>query len=88
MIFLIQYDRRAGKLTSMTAYKDADRQKAESRRLALELSSAGSTAGREIVLLEAASERAVRRTHRRYFESARELVKSAVDEANAASKRD
>lgn len=86
MIFLIRYDRRAGKIVSFKAFDDADRSNAESTRLDLELSGTLSETDEEIVLLEAQSEADLRKTHRRYFESAQDLVKSAVDAAAAASR--
>lgn len=88
MIFLIQYDRRAGQIRSLQAFEDADRQKAESGRLDMELAGSSTDRAIEIVLLEARSEEDLRGTHRRYFESARELVQSGVDEGIASSRRD
>lgn len=88
MIFLLRYDRRAGKLISFRAFDDVDRLMAESTRLDLELSGTVSETDEEIVLLEANSEADLRRTHRRYFESAQDLVKSAANEAAASSRMD
>jgi hypothetical protein len=81
MVFLIRYDRRAGTITSLQAFHDIDRAIAESKRLEMELAGDLSSGSNEIVLLEAKSEADLRKTHRRYFESAQELVKSAADEA-------
>ena len=69
MIFLIEYDRAAGKLASITPFADECRQQAAEARLTLELALNKSRVEREVVLLEAQDETALRRTHQRYFES-------------------
>lgn len=68
MIFLIDYDRQSGRIVSFTAFDDEKRLDAEKARLDLELRLNRDGIEREVVLLEAASEAALRRTHRRYFE--------------------
>ena len=79
MIFLIEYDRPRGKLVTFDAFRDSGRHKAEKARLVLELDLNRRGINHEVVLLEAASEDALRRTHRRYFESAREIATSATE---------
>ena len=74
MIFLIEYDRSQGRIITFEAFEDSARQEAESSRLQLELELNRLGTEREVVLLEAASEEALRRTHRRYFEDLSELV--------------
>ena len=69
MIFLMEYDRAAGKLVSITPFGDESRQQAAEARLTLELALNKSRVDREVVLLEAQDETALRRTHQRYFES-------------------
>jgi hypothetical protein len=76
MIFLIEYDRSQGRIITFQAFKDADRVWAEDARLQLELELNRLGTEREVVLLEAASEGALRRTHRRYFEDLAELANS------------
>jgi hypothetical protein len=68
MLFLVEYDRTRGEITSFRRFDDADRKEAEDRRLELELDLSHQGIEHEVVLLEAASEEALRRTHRRYFE--------------------
>ena len=68
MIFLIEYDRPRGELVSIKAFDDYDREAADDERLARELTLHQRGIIREIVLLQAASEEALRKTHRRYFE--------------------
>lgn len=76
MIFLIQYDRSSGRIVKMQTFKDTERQKADDSRLEIELALNRQCIEREVVLLEAENEAALRQTHRRYFENFRELTKS------------
>ena len=73
MIFLIEYDRRQGRLVSLTLFDENQRRNAEQARLDVELRLNKLKIEREVVLLEAASEDALRQTHRRYFETLSEL---------------
>jgi len=75
MLFLIEYDRTEGKIVSFRSYQDSERGFAEDARLELELELNRIGKEREVVLLEAISETALRKTHRRYFEKLSELVK-------------
>ena len=74
MIFLIEYDRNRGDIVSLKSFADHERRSAEESRLRMELELNNRGTEREVVLLEAASEKALRRTHRRYFEDLSELV--------------
>ncbi len=74
MIFLIEYNRKLGRIITFTPFDDSERRKAEDARLELELELNRQGVEREVVILEAATEEAVRRTHRRYFESLTELM--------------
>ena len=76
MIFLIEYDRLKGRLVKFDKFKDSERLNAENRRLELELDLNRRKVKHEVVLLEAAKEEMVRRTHRRYFQSYRQIVES------------
>jgi hypothetical protein len=78
MIFLIEYNRPEGRIVTFKKFKGLERLKAEKSRLDLELDLNRRGINHEVVLLEAASEDALRRTHRRYFESAREIATSAT----------
>jgi hypothetical protein len=73
MIFLIEYDRRRGRLVSLRSFDESKRLGAENARLDLELRLNKLGIKREVVLLEAVNEDALRRTHRRYFETLAEL---------------
>lgn len=74
MIFLIEYDRNRGQIVTLTRFDDSARQKAEDARLEMELDLNRRGIEREVVLLEAETEEALRRTHRRYFEDLADLV--------------
>ncbi len=78
MLFLIEYDRARGDVTHMTSFEDTDREVAENARLGLELRLHGQGIKREVVLLEAATEEALRLTHRRYFEDLAALARSSA----------
>lgn len=74
MIFLIEYDRKNGKLVKMETYIDSERQKVDDARLALELNLFRRGISHEVVTLEALSEAVIRTTHRRYFETLEQLA--------------
>ena len=76
MIFLIDYDRRLGRIRSFRTFDDQDRLRAEEIRLDLEILNRLDS---EVVILEADSETTVRKTHARYFETAAELLRTAAD---------
>jgi hypothetical protein len=76
MIFLIEYDRRRGKLVTFKRVRDADHAAASAARLELELKAHRAGLRHEIVLLDAASEAALRRTHGRYFYTLREIIEA------------
>jgi len=78
MIFLIEYDRRRRHIVTFERYDDNDRAAAERRRLELELNQQRYDANRELVLLQAADEKALRQTHRRYFQTPREIIESST----------
>jgi|Tabmets5t2r1_1033131.scaffolds.fasta_scaffold257134_2 hypothetical protein len=73
--FLLVYDRSTGKLRELTEFDDADREAALAERFARERDTEGDP-NLEIVLLGAPSEEALRRTHSRYFKTAREQLSS------------
>ena len=69
MIYLIHYDRSTGTLVSVRSFEDKERPEATRAKLDLEISLLGTSSVMEVVLLEAASEEHLRKTHRRYFET-------------------
>jgi hypothetical protein len=77
MLFLIEYDRSRGDIVTFKSFADSEREAAENSRLELELELSRQGQEREVVLLEAANEDALRLTHRRYFEDLSELVKAS-----------
>jgi hypothetical protein len=76
MLFLIEYDRSRGLLSTFRSFDDIARREADDARLELELSLSRRGIEREVVLLEAATEDDLRRTHRRYFENLAELAQA------------
>lgn len=79
MIFLIEYNRPEGRIVTFKVFDDSARAVAENLRLEVELNLHRRRVDHEVVLLEASSERALRRTHRRYFEDPGQIVKSASE---------
>jgi hypothetical protein len=67
VIFLIDYDRTRGELSSIETFEDSERAVAENQRMEREITLHNKGLKREIVLLQAASEDALRETHGRYF---------------------
>jgi hypothetical protein len=76
-LFLIQYDRDAGRLVAMTRFDSAMADQAVRARLQLELALAESKTDHEVVLLEAASDEDLLLTHRRYFAGLTELASAS-----------
>ena len=81
MIFLIEYNRPKGQIVKFIQFGDSDRSKAEELRLKIELELNQKRVNHEVVLLDAASKEALRRTHRRYFEDIGQISKSIGDNA-------
>ena len=77
MLFLIEYDRIKGRLVELKKFDDMQQQAAKELRLQKELDLNRRGIDHEVVLLDATSEEALRKTHRRYFENLEELAKSA-----------
>lgn len=74
MLFLIEYDRTSGTTTAIRRFAERDLGEAAEVRLQLELSLLPGGLSREVVLLEASTEEALRQTHRRYFEHLSDLA--------------
>ncbi len=74
MLFLIEYDRLQGQIISFRSFASSEVTMAQEARLALELALNQEGVHREVVVLEALDEDALRRSHRRYFENLKELA--------------
>ena len=74
MLFLIEYDRSKGEIVSFKEFGEDYSHLAEQSRLEMELDLHRRGIEREVVLLEAENEEALRRTHRRYFEDLAQLM--------------
>jgi hypothetical protein len=71
--FLLIYDRAAGELRELREFPDEQRETALAARFARERLEQGRP-NIEVMLLGAASEEALRKTHSRYFRTARQLL--------------
>ena len=85
MIFLIEYDRSAGSSVSIQEFPDSRKLEAEDARLKIELELNASGTKHDVVLLEAESKTALRRTHQRYFGAFDPVTKSRDDLAKPKS---
>ena len=74
MLFLIEYERCSSRLVTFRSFDQGARESAGNERLGIELELNRQGVEREVVLLEAETEEALRRTHRRYFEDLAELA--------------
>ena len=74
MIFLVEYDRQKGRIVKFKKFRNSEQIKAENKRLEIELNLNRRKVGHEVVLLEAATENKLRRTHRRYFKSISDIA--------------
>jgi hypothetical protein len=78
MIFLVDYDRRRGVLIEFRRFSDAEKEIAERARLEREISLGQEGMDREIVILDAASEEDLRKTHQRYFKTIEQIADSTM----------
>ena len=76
-LFLIVYDRETASRVNMTTYESTDRSTAERVRFERELALSGEGSRYEVVLIETDDEKTLRKTHRRYFRSVRELANTS-----------
>lgn len=76
MLFLIEYDRSRGRITTFREFSALEKEKAEESRIELEIDLHRRAIPHEVVLFEATTEEDLRRTHRRYFENLAELLTS------------
>jgi hypothetical protein len=74
VIFLIQFDPQCEQLKVFERFEDALRATAQAAKQNLELDLLRQGIRDEVVILEAASEDVIRRTHRRYFETLEEML--------------
>jgi len=70
----MEYDRPSGTIVSLQTYGDRDFEQSQNDRLDLELELNRRGVEHEVVLLDAPSKEALRITHRRYFETPRQLL--------------
>lgn len=77
MILLVEYNRNEGHTVSIREFDDAQRREAEDSRLDMELDLNRNGVDHEVVLLQAASIDALRRTHLRYFADLTQMLEAA-----------
>jgi hypothetical protein len=83
MLFLIEYNRKQGRIVNLERFVDSDRREAQDRLLELELRFHAEVVQHEVVLLEADCEETIRKTHPHYFYDLPELI-AKLKEALAA----
>jgi hypothetical protein len=86
MIFLIEYDRRGGKLIEMRTFSNDERDRASAARLELELRLNRALVDHELVTLEAQSEDALHQTHQRYFDDVETIGRAMIAAAERLGK--
>ena len=74
MFYLIEYNRPEGRLVTFKVFAESELSKADKLRLEIELDLNRRKVGHEVVLLQAESEAALRRTHGRYFYDLRQML--------------
>lgn len=76
-IYLIEYARSSGETIFVTGLEGFKRSDAENERQQRELELRRAGSDHEIVLLEAANDRALKHTHGRYFADLKEIARAA-----------
>jgi len=74
MIYLIEYNRPEGRIITFKVFAESERSEADKLRFEIELDLNRRHIDHEVVLLQAESEPAIRRTHGRYFYDAQQLL--------------
>lgn len=74
MLFLIEYDQERSQIVSKSAFLTEERGSAAHARSVREIELNALGISREVVLLEADDEAALRATHSRYFDTPSELI--------------
>ena len=79
MLFLIDYDSRAGEIVKLREFDDAEKLRARYERLQIELNlTKRGLLLREVVLLEATDLLALKQAHPRYFQSSTEIAEDRI----------
>ena len=78
MIYLIEYNCPEGRLVTFKIFAESEGSKAQDLRLEIELGLNRMKIDHEVVLLQAESEAALRRTHGRYFYDVRQILGSLI----------
>jgi hypothetical protein len=86
MIFLIEYNQSEGRIVTIRNFDDSQLRQAEDSRLEIELALNRNGIDHEVVLMDAANEVDLRRTHRRYFEDLRQILEPKPLQASSPEK--
>ncbi len=78
MIFLVEYKRSEGKIISFHEFSDSDSDLAEDALLNVEISLNRKNIEHEVVLLQAPNKAALLKTHRRYFDTLKQLTLAPI----------
>jgi hypothetical protein len=81
--FLLIYDREIQRIIELREFSEDNREEADATRLAAQRLALANNLDQDIVLFQAASEEALRRSHGSYFFSERELLERTRDAAEA-----
>lgn len=76
MYFLVEYDREAGMLVTLSSFPENGLAQANRARQSAEIRLLREGRQLEVVLLEAESEDSLKKTHNRYFRSLSQLARS------------
>jgi hypothetical protein len=74
MLFLLEYDRAVAKTVACIEYDESERSAAQAERLKRELAVNRAKVDHEVVLLQAPSLAALRKTHARYFDDIETMI--------------
>ena len=78
MIFLVEYNRAKGELVSFREFPESSRSLAEEALLDLEIALNRSSVEHEVVILEAPNKTALLKTHRRYFDTLKQMILAPI----------
>ena len=78
MIFLVEHNRSEGELVSFQEFPNSSRSLAEEAFLNLEIKLNRSNVEHEVVLLEAPNKTALLKTHRRYFDTLKQMILAPI----------
>lgn len=85
MLFLIDYDRKQCHIAELRRFDKSEQSEADRERLEREIRYNRESIDHEVVILEAENEEAIRKTHRRYFETFESIAAGFVGAVQSRS---